>query len=250
MNYSEEKQGDQLKEIDLLDIIRIVKKRKKMILIVFSIGLVAGVFWYFFAPSNYQGTVILKIGGYEKLVEATSKKSMEYFENINEIAERLRKGAYGDYPPVEVINPQNTNLLEINLAMKSRGQTQEILEEVKRDILSIHGQKAENRKQTLDQETAFLREKIENLNKDISFFAARGEETALLKLEIYNMEKLINGLEREKANIWASEALKGPEMVEKRPGYLSILFVGALGLFIGLLSAFFKDWFEKNRKKI
>jgi hypothetical protein len=221
-----------------------------MILIVFSIGLVAGVFWYFFAPSNYQGTVILKIGGYEKLVEATSKKSMEYFENINEIAERLRKGAYGDYPPVEVINPQNTNLLEINLAMKSRGQTQEILEEVKRDILSIHGQKAENRKQTLDQETAFLREKIENLNKDISFFAARGEETALLKLEIYNMEKLINGLEREKANIWASEALKGPEMVEKRPGYLSILFVGALGLFIGLLSAFFKDWFEKNRKKI
>lgn len=250
MNYPEEKQKNQFEEVDLLDIIRIVKKGKKMILTLFLIGLVAGVFWYFFAPSNYQGTVILKIGGYEKLVEATGKKSMEYFENVNEVVERLKRGAYGDYPAVEVINPQNTNLLEINLGMESRGQAQETLEKIKTDVLSIHNQKAEERKQAIDQEIAFLNGKIENLDKDISFFITRGEQTALLKLEIYNMEKLVNNLEKEKTSILMSEALKGPEVLEKRPGYLTVLFAGALGFFIGLLAAFFMDWLEKNRKRI
>ena len=250
MSYLEEKQGNQLEEVDLLDIIRIAKNRKKIILTLFLTGLIAGVFWYFAAPSNYRGTIILKIGGFEKLVETTGKKSMEYFENISEVAERLRKGAYGDYPGVEVVNPQNTNLIEIYLTTKSRVQTQEILERIKTDILSIHKQKAEDRKQAIDQEISFLKNKIENLNKDISFFIARGEQTSLLKLEIYNMEEFINNLEKEKTNILMSEALKGPDVVEKRPGYLSVLFAGALGLFVGLLAAFFTDWLEKNKKRI
>lgn len=250
MNYSEEKRENQLKEVDLLDIIRIAKKRKKIILALFLAGLVAGVFWYFLASSNYQGTVILKIGGFDRLAEATGKKSLEYFENISEIAERLKKGAYGDYPEVEAVNPLNTNLIEINLETKSRAQTQEILERIEMDILSIHNQKAEDRRQVIDQEIIFLEDKMEDFKKDISFFMARGEQTALLKLEIYNMEKLVNNLEKEKTNILMSEAIKGPEVVEKRPGYLSILFAGALGLLVGLLAAFFTDWLEKNRKRI
>jgi len=250
MNYSEEKRENQLKEVDLLDIVRIAKKRKKIILALFLAGLVAGVFWYFLASSNYQGTVILKIGGFDRLAEATGKKSLEYFENISEIAERLKKGAYGDYPEVEAVNPLNTNLIEINLETKSRAQTQEILERIEMDILSIHNQKAEDRRQVIDQEIIFLEDKMEDFKKDISFFMARGEQTALLKLEIYNMEKLVNNLEKEKTNILMSEAIKGPEVVEKRPGYLSILFAGALGLLVGLLAAFFTDWLEKNRKRI
>ena len=250
MNYSEEKRENQLKEVDLLDIVRIAKKRKKIILALFLAGLVAGVFWYFLASSNYQGTVILKIGGFDRLAEATGKKSLDYFENISEIAERLKKGAYGDYPEVEAVNPLNTNLIEINLETKSRAQTQEILERIEMDILSIHNQKAEDRRQVIDQEIIFLEDKMEDFKKDISFFMARGEQTALLKLEIYNMEKLVNNLEKEKTNILMSEAIKGPEVVEKRPGYLSILFAGALGLFVGLLAAFFTDWLEKNRKRI
>ena len=187
MNYSEEKRENQLKEVDLLDIVRIAKKRKKIILALFLAGLVAGVFWYFLASSNYQGTIILKIGGFDRLAEATGKKSLEYFENISEIAERLKKGAYGDYPEVEAVNPLNTNLIEINLETKSRAQTQEILERIEMDILSIHNQKAEDRRQVIDQEIIFLEDKMEDFKKDISFFMARGEQTALLKLEIYNV---------------------------------------------------------------
>jgi len=250
MSYPEEKQENQLKEVDLLDVVRIAKKRKKIILALLLAGLAAGVFWYFLAPSNYQGTIILKIGGFDRLGEATGKKSMEYFENISEIAERLRKGAYGDYPEAEAVNPLNTNLIEINLVTKSRAPTQEILEKIKTDVLSIHNQKAESKKQAIDQEISFLKNKIENLNEDISFFIAKGEQTALLKLEIYNMEKLVNNLEKEKTNILMSEVLKGPDIVEKRPGCLSILFAGALGLLVGLLAAFFTDWLEKNRKRI
>ncbi|MDP2967475.1 MAG: hypothetical protein Q8N87_03655, partial [bacterium] len=116
--------------------------------------------------------------------------------------------------------------------------------------LSIHNQKADDRKQAIDQEIFFLENKIENLKKDISYFMAKGEQVAFLKLEIYNTEKLISDLKKEKTNILMSEVIKGPEITEKRSGYLTVFFAGMLGLFIGLILAFFTDWLEKNKKRI
>jgi LPS O-antigen subunit length determinant protein (WzzB/FepE family) len=235
MPYLEKPQENQLEEIDLLDFMRIIKKRKKIILGLFLIGLASGIIWYFLASSSYEGTMILKIGE---------------FENINEIVEKLRKGVYGDYPELEVINPPTTDIIEINLATKSRDKTKEFLEKIKTDILSVHNQKADDRKQAIDQEISFLENKIEDLKKDISYFMAKGEQVALFKLEIYNTEKLVNDLEKEKTNISISETIKGSEITGKRPGYLTVFFAAMLGLFIGLILAFFTDWLERNKKRI
>ena len=250
MSYLEESPENQLKEIDLLAFIRVIKKRKKIILGLFLLGLASGIIWYFLAPASYEGTIILKIGGFDGAVEATDKKSKYYFENINEIVERLRKGVYGHYPKLEVINPSATDLIEINLAAKNRNETKEFLEKIKTDILSVHKQKADSKKEAIDQEINFLENKIEDFKKDISYFMVRGEQVALFKLEIYNIEKLINGLEREKTNISMTEEIKGPDITEKRPGYLTVFFAAILGLFIGLILAFFTDWLEKNKKRI
>ena len=79
---------------------------------------------------------------------------------------------------------------------------------------------------------------------------AKGEQVAFLKLEIYNTEKLISDLEKEKKKILMSEEIKGPDITEKRPGYLTVFFAAILGLFIGLILAFFTDWLERNKKRI
>jgi LPS O-antigen subunit length determinant protein (WzzB/FepE family) len=257
MSYLEEPQESQLEEIDLLDFMRIIKRRKKIILGLFLIGLLSGIIWYFLAPSSYEGTMILKIGEFENIkeyegtsYEGTIILKIGGFENVNEIVEKLRRGVYDDYPKLEVINPSNTDLIEINLAAKSHNETKEFLEKIKTDILSIHNQKADDRKQAIDQEISFLENKIEDLKKDVSYFMARGEQVALFKLEIYNTEKLISDLEKEKTNISMSEVINGPDVIEKRPGYLAVFFAGMLGLFIGLILAFFIDWLEKNKKRI
>ena len=239
MNYQRESSENKLEEIDLADFIRVIKKRKKIILGLFLIGLVSGIIWYFLAPSSYEGTIILKIGRFDGV-----------FENINEIVERLRRGAYGDYPKTEAVNPPTTDLIEINLATKEYDKTKEFLEKIRTDILSVHNQKADDRKQAIDQKISFLENKIENLKKDVSYFIARGEQVALFKLEIYNTEKLVNDLEKEKTNIPMSEAIKGPQITEKRPGYFTVFSAAMLGLFIGLMSACFIDWLERNKKII
>jgi len=245
-----ESSENQLKEIDLLDFIRIIKKRKKIILGLFLIGLITGILWYFLTPSSYQGTIILKIGGIDRIAEATGKKSIEYFENINEIAERLRKGAYGDYPKVEVINPSSTNFIEISIVTEGRDKTITVLEKIKTDILSIHNQKANEKKEAIDQEISSLKNTIESFQRDISYALSQKEQITPLKLEIYKTEKLINDLEKEKTNISMTETIKGPDVTEKRPNYLTIFFAATLGLYIGLTLAFFIDWLGKMEKRL
>lgn len=235
MDHLEESLENQLKEIDLLDFIRVVKKRKKIIFSLFLIGLVSGVVWYFLAPSSYQGTIIFKIGE---------------SENSREIAEGFRKGIYGNYPKLEIINPSGTNLIEISIATQEYAQTNTFLEKIKTDILSIHNQKANEKIEAINQEIPFLESKIDEFKKDISYFSSPGEQTALLKLEIYRMEKLINDLEKEKNNISMTEVIKGPEVTEKRPGYLSIFFAAVLGFFIGLILAPFTEWLGKIKERI
>jgi len=230
MNHLEYPSENQFKEIDLLDFIRVVKKRKKIILGLFLLGLVSGFSWYLLAPSSYQGTIIFKIGN---------------SENIGEIVEGFKKGIYNNYPKLEVVNPSGTNLIEINIATKEYIQTTAFLEKIKTDILSIHNQKAERKKEEITQEISFLETTIENFKKDIFNAISRGEQTASLKLEIYRIEKLIRDLEKEKNDISITQVLKGPEVKEKRPGYLSVFFAAVLGFFVGLIVASFTEWLER-----
>lgn len=235
MDYLKESSENQFKEIDLFDFIKVIKKGKKMIFVLFLIGLISGVFWYFLAPSSYQGTIIFKIGE---------------SENIREIVEGFKKGIYNDYPKLEVINPSGTNLIEVNITTKEQAQAKILLEEIKTDILSIHNQKADSKKQAITQEISFLEKTIENFKKDISDSLAKGEPTTSLKLEIYRIEKNINDLEKEKNNISMTAVVKEPNVREERPGYLSIFFAAVLGFFVGLILASFSEWLEENKQRI
>jgi len=235
MNMNEESPENQLKEIDLLDFIRVVKKRKKMVFGLFLLGLVSGIIWFFLSPSSYRGIIIFKIGE---------------LENIKEIAEGLKRGIYSNYPKLEVAYSSGTNLIEIDIATKDRAKTNAFLEKIKTDILSIHNKKGDDKIKTINQEISFLGNKIDEFKKDISYFSARGDQTAILKLEIYKIEKQIHDLEAEKLNIPMTDVVKGPEIEEKRPGYLSIFFATILGLFVGLISASFLEWIGKNKKRI
>jgi len=228
-----ESSENQFKEIDLLDFIKVVKKRKKIILGLFLLGLVSGFSWYLLAPSSYQGTIIFKIGE---------------SENVREITEGLKKSIYNNYPKLEVVNPSDTNFIEINIATKEYIQTTAFLEKIKTDILSIHNQRAERKKEEITQEISFLETTIENFKKDIFNAISRGEQTVPLKLEIYRIEKLIRDLEKEKNDISMTQVFKGPEVKEKRPGYLSVFFAAVLGFFVGLIVASFTEWLEKNKQ--
>jgi uncharacterized protein involved in exopolysaccharide biosynthesis len=235
MDHLGESPENQFKEIDLLDFIRVVKKRKKLIFSLSLIGLVLGVIWYFWAPSSYQGTIIFKVGG---------------LENTKEIIEGFKKDIYGNYPKLEVINPSGTGLIEVNITTEERGRTNTFLERIETDILSIHNQKANEKIEAINKEISFFEGKIGEFEENLSYFSAREEQATTLKLEIYRMEKLINDLEKEKNNILMTEVIKGPEVTEKRPGYLSVFFALLLGFFVGLILAPFTEWLRKIRERI
>ena len=235
MDHLEESSENQFREIDLLDFVRVVKKRKKLIFSLFFIGLALGIIWYFWAPSSYQGTIIFKVGE---------------LENAKEITEGFKKGVYGNYPKLEVINPSGTGFIEVNIATGERGRTNRFLEEIKTNILLIHNQKAKEKIEVTNKEISFFKDKIDEFEKNISYFSAREEQAVTLKLEIYRMERLVNDLEKEKNNISMTEAIKGPEIIEKRPGYLSVFFAAVLGFLIGLILASFTEWLGKIRGRI
>lgn len=218
-------------EIDLMDYIKVLLKRKRLILAVLLVAVVAVGVLSILMPKVYKIDTILEIGwmrGYQ-------------VEPPLQVVGKIKDGIYGGYPGMKVDNPPYTSLVNIETTSKDPQKSKKILEDINETILVEHNSRINFQKKILERKIERLREKI-----DFLIQIPTEQEIAVLQLEINNLQEQIEGF-------WPTRVIKEPTISEKpvRPNpLLNIVIAAILGIFIGVFLAFFKEWWEKNRKKL
>lgn len=224
----EEEQFEYEDEIDLMDYMKVIIKRKRLIFGVFLAMVIIAAIFSFTSPKVYKIDTTLEIG----------KIGGQIVEEPSQVMEKIDDGIYGWFPGMKVSNPANTNLIKIEAISKDPQETKEILANINESILADHNAKINSQKNLLEKE-------IETLQEKIDFLISKDQETAILQLEI-------NNLQRQKEALQSTKVIREPTISEKpiRPKLLLNVVVAAiLGIFIGIFWAFFKEWWEKNKER-
>lgn len=246
-------------EIDLIDYIKVIIKRWKLILTIFLVAVFVSAGLSFTMPKTYQAEALVKTG----------KAEGKVLENTTETVELFKES----FPEVTLSIPKSTNLLKI----KALGETpQKALNRVNNTVdalLARHQEIYNKAKLSLEENIADIKNglaetkvDIENLEKKIkaeeetySEARARILQSYILILEQAKTRK--RGLEKElkekgremDTNFEPTQLEFSPTLPEnpiKPKIKLNILVAGVLGLFIGVLAAFGKQWWAKETNQI
>lgn len=228
------KQSEYEEEINLMDYVKVILKRKRLILAIFLIiVIVVGIFSWV-SPKFYKIDTTLEIG---KIKEREGREEpFQVIEAPDQVVEKINDGVYGWIQGMKVSNPDDTNLIKIEATSKDPKETKEILAKINESILAHHNAKINSQKNLLEKE-------IERLQEKIDFLISKGQETAILQLEI-------NNLQREKEALQPTKIIREPTISEKpvKPRLLlNTVIASVLGILIGVFWAFFKEWWEENK---
>ncbi|KPJ55297.1 hypothetical protein AMJ47_00250 [Parcubacteria bacterium DG_72] len=230
---------NQLKEINLLDIINTVRKEKKIIFSLFFLGLILGVAWFFLAPLKYEGTTFIEIGSIKRMhgLYATEE---QYIEDPVNLVGKIRNGIYG-VEVSEAVNIRNTLLIEIKILDKDYDKVKEDFNNLNKAIVESHKIKMQKEKEEIGKLLSILEKEIQSIEKDISFLTLRGQQVGSLYLEIDRVQAELERIESTALIFIPTEVIKEPDVVEKKPSVFIPLFSAILGLFLGFSLAFIKS---------
>jgi len=216
-------------EIDLMDYLKVIIKRKRLILTVFLVVIIVAGIFSFLSPKVYEVGTTLEIG----------RIRGQIIEPIPQIIEKIESGIYGRIPEMKVSSPKDTNFIKIELTSSEPQRTKKELANLTELILNEHNEKIDFQKDLLEKE-------IKRLEGNINFLLLRGQETAILQLEINNLERQRELFQPTKLVIepTISEKTVSPNLV------LNMVVAVILGLFIGIFLVFFQEWWEKNKTKL
>lgn len=222
----EKKYQPEYDEINLMDYVKVLIKRKWLILILGLVAVIAVSVFSFYTPKTYKISTFLEVGTI----------GGEITEEPGQVVEKINNGIYGWFPGIKVSNPTNTNLITIETISKEPQKTKKILENINELILTEHNNKINFQKNLLEKE-------IERLQEKIDFLVSKGQEIAILQLEINNLQRQKEALQPTKV---IKESTISGKPIKPKP-LLNIVIAGVLGIFIGIFLAFGKEWWEKNR---
>jgi len=269
---------NEYEDIDLMDYVRVVIKRKCLVLATFlGIAIFAGTL-SLLMPKVYKIDTILEVGEIEE----------KPIENLGELVGRIKSDIYGveirdkleilekDYPKIKVENPKNTNLIKIETDSSNTELAKNILTEINSLILKDSQEELEKKKGELENKIEKLKDKINSLEEkkqnieseieilekiplkdqtpasQFALFATK-ERLNAKEQEIENLDSQINSLEEILKNVQPTEIVKPPtvstEPISPKP-VLNTVIGATLGLFIGIFLAFGKEWWESNKENI
>ena len=278
MNTEKKIQPEYEEEIDLMDYVKVIIKRKGLILKVFLIVIIITAFFSLISPRVYKIDTSLEIGriGNEVLEVPLQVKEKIEGDVYGVLVREKLKISEGEYPKIKVENPKDTNLIKIEIESPKTQLAENILKEINNLILIAHKEKIKVKKELLEKDieriknkVAFLEEekknleaKVNALEKILPYQQDPGTQFALFdakeklerkKQEIENLYLKINSLQSSLEDILPTQIVKIPTISERpiRPKLLfNIIIAGVLGLFLGVFWAFLKEWWEKNKAKI
>jgi len=264
------------KEVDLRDYINMVKKRWKIILIIFLVSIITSAVVSFLLPKTYEASAMVRIGRTRNGLLEDSSTVIEIFKSkptLEKVAQELNipptHGKLGELTS-KIRMREKSGLLEI----KGRGETPEeamkLVNAVATALLKRHEQIFEQAKLILDEYLASGKERLAEMEKEIEMLRKKIDE-----LETTNSEAkatvargYMESLERSRDRYEQLEVELREKKMEDSYGTVStelvippttpknpvgpkkkqnVLIAGILGLFVGFVTAAMAEYFEKPR---
>ena len=211
-------------EIDLMDYVKVLLKRKWLILAIFlGAAMVVGVF-SFLMPKVYKIDTALEIG----------QAAGVPIEDPGQVVEKIKGDVYGifvrgklgipeeKYPKIKTENLKDTRLISLAIESAEPQQAKNILEGINNLILAEQQEKIKTKKELIEQDIKTTEEKIKLVESDIE---KTKNKTQPIEEDIKRIENKINNAEEEKSNLEAKvEALEKILVYEQTPGTQFALF--------------------------
>ena len=228
-------------EINLIDYIKVVIKRKWLILgITLTAVLIAGIA-SMVSPKNYEVSTTLQIGNTTDILESTAQ-----------VAEKIKSNAYKNLleeklnienlPEIKTETPQNTNFVSIIIETDNPEQAKQILDEINSLVLLEH-------QEIFNKRESQIKENIKEIQDELTLLGTKKEYSegiAELRIRLSDLKSALNVFQPTKV-------IKAP-IVPKNPSgsslILNIVIAIVLGLFIGVLAAFIKEWWANVKKEL
>ena len=177
-------------EIDLMDYVKVLLKRKWLILAIFlGAAMVVGVF-SFLMPKVYKIDTALEIGQVAGVP----------IEDPGQVVEKIKGDVYGifareklgipeeKYPKIKTENPKDTRLISLAIESAEPQQAKNILEEINNLILAEQQEKIKVKKGLLENNIEVAKKDIERIKAKIGFLE---EERKNLEAKVEALQKIL-----------------------------------------------------------
>jgi capsular polysaccharide biosynthesis protein len=241
----EEKIQTEYDEIDLMDYVKVLLKRKLLIFGIFLAAAIAAGVFSFISPKVYKIDTTLEIGKIDnELLEGPPQLIEEIKGDVYKsfIQEKLNLSEE-KYPQIKAENPKDTNLIKIEIESERPELAKNILSEISNLILKEHQEQFDQRRSKIEENIKEIKNELTLLEKQKVY---SDEGISQLQITILNLKEKINNAEPTKI---IKPPTTSPDLIRPKP-VLNIVIAGILGIFIGTFLAFFQEWWEKNKIKL
>ena len=250
------------KEINLMDYIKTIIKRRRMILMITAATTLLVFLVSFFSPKIYEISTIIEIGRYGQTTP---------IESPAQVKNKIENGIYG-IDNLKAENLTGTNLVIVKMKSSDIGGGEKNLEKTINLILDEHQKMAEIQKNIMNQDMQRLNNKIDSLGKEKLIIEEK--LNSLEKLGVYQQSSTFqlsyldeeNKLENKKSEIENTysqilalqksvEFIQPTKVVKSSSAsgpigpkiLFNTLIALVLGLFVGLVTAFCREWWQNNK---
>jgi len=231
-------------EINLMDYLKVILKRKKLILGFLLPGLIIGGALTFFLPESHRAKSIVEIG----------ESSGVLLEDSAEMINKIEYDLYGNFSDAEVNvkaeNLKGKNLIKIEVVSTNLENANRVLEKINESILASHANKIDSQINEVNSRREVLEKNLEELQKDISYLLLRGQQIAGLQLKVYDLQMEIFDLQEQIEYFQLTKIFQEPAISKKPDLILNLIFGGTLGIFVGICLAFIQEWWKKNKYQL
>jgi len=196
-------QRDNMDEIDLMDYIKVILKRKKIIFGITVLAVIGAAGFSFSMAKVYEISTSLEVG----MIEKEAGDSFELIEEPSQVVAKIEGDVYGilvrekleiseeDYPKIKTENPKDTNLVVIKIESNKTEQAKNILKEINQLILNEHQKKVETKKEVLEKNIELIKRDIEISQKDIERIkfkiSSLEREKIVLENKVISLQKIL-----------------------------------------------------------
>ena len=164
-------------QINLMDYVKVLIKRKRLIFTVFLIFVIAAWVFSSYSPKVYKIDTALEVGEVEI---GAIPETKQVIEEPAQVVGKIESDAYGilvretlsiseeEYPEIKVENPENTSLVIVAITSSEPELAQNILKGINALIIGEHFEKIKSEKELLEKKIVLLEENINNSKKNVT----------------------------------------------------------------------------------
>lgn len=258
-------------EIDLMDYVKVIFKRKKWLFSIFLLAIAGAFVLTANSPETYQTRAVLRIGQVrgEKLEnpqeamivlkQPSTLKEISKDINFENFEERPENEAGVVDGLLDVKNPEKSNLVVITAEDGSPQLAYEGAQAAANLVTERHNKLFEEKIKSIEERITIYQKEVDQLKEQIEQFRGRNySEGQGLALQGYldslrSSRNKLNNLRLKKTNSKNTEIVAEPTIPESPEGprlRLNLAIAGVLGIFIGIFWAFVLEWWEENKDKL